>query len=48
MEILDIVILNIMKTVIKNMQKDYVFEKSIYNPALDHLQGEVLFKEKIE
>jgi hypothetical protein len=37
-----------MKVVTKNTQSDYVFEESVYNPALDHLKGENLFKEKIE
>ncbi len=37
-----------MKTVTKNTQSDYVFEKSVYNPALDSIRTESLFKEKIE
>ena len=37
-----------MKTVTKNTQSDYVFERSVYNPSLDHIKTENLFKEKIE
>jgi hypothetical protein len=37
-----------MKTATKNIHTDYTFQRSVYNPTLDHSQGEVLFKEKIE
>ena len=37
-----------MKTATKNIQSDYVFQRSTYNPALDHSPGESLFKEKVE
>lgn len=30
------------------MKKDYNFKRSVYNPALDYLEGQIHFKEKIE
>lgn len=30
------------------MKTDYNFKKSTYNPALDHLMGKDLFKEKVD
>ena len=37
-----------MKTATKNTQKGYAFTKATYNPALDYLEGKVLFKEKLQ
>ncbi len=37
-----------MKTSTKNTQSGYTFTKATYNPALDYLEGKVLFKEKLE
>ena len=37
-----------MKTATKNIKTAYDFERSTYNPALDHLMGKVFFKEKME
>ncbi len=37
-----------MKTATKNTQSGYTFTKATYNPALDYLENQVLFKEKLE
>ena len=37
-----------MKTATKNIKNVYGFERSTYNPALDHMIGKVYFKEKME
>lgn len=37
-----------MKTVIKNIKSDNSFQRSIYDPALDHLEGKVFFKDKLD
>jgi hypothetical protein len=37
-----------MKTVIVNTKSDYTYMKSTYNPALDHLEGKILFKKKLD
>jgi hypothetical protein len=37
-----------MKTAAKNTQSGYTFTKATYNPALDYLEGKVLFKKKLE
>lgn len=37
-----------MKTAIKNTKKIHAFTESTYNPALDHLEGQVFFKEKLD
>jgi hypothetical protein len=33
--------------IIKKKEK-YIYTKSTYNPKLDHLKGEIIFKEKFE
>ncbi len=37
-----------MKTVTKNIKSNNNFQRSIYDPSLDHLEGKVFFKEKLE
>jgi hypothetical protein len=37
-----------MKTAIVNTKSDYSHVKSTYNPALDHLEGKVFFRKKME
>ncbi|MEY4538627.1 MAG: hypothetical protein RLZZ306_384 [Bacteroidota bacterium] len=37
-----------MKTATKNTQLGHTFTKATYNPALDYLDGKVLFKKKLE
>ena len=37
-----------MKTKASITKNGYVFERSTYNPELDHLIGKVFFKEKME
>ena len=37
-----------MKTAIKNTKTIHAFTESTYNPALDYLEGQVFFKEKLE
>lgn len=37
-----------MKTATINTKPNHSFEKAKYNPALDHLVGKVIFKEKLE
>ena len=37
-----------MKTESEITKNKYGFKRSTYNPALDHLEGQVFFKEKME
>jgi hypothetical protein len=37
-----------MKTATINTKSNHFFEKAKYNPALDHLVGKVIFKEKLK
>jgi hypothetical protein len=37
-----------MKTANDKAKTSYKFERSTYNPALDHMMGKVYFKEKME
>lgn len=37
-----------MKTVTKNIKSNNNFQRSIYDPALDHLEGKIFFKEKLD
>jgi hypothetical protein len=37
-----------MKTAIKNTKTIHAFTESTYNPALDYLEGQIFFKEKLE
>jgi hypothetical protein len=37
-----------MKTTIVNNESNYTYTKSTYNPALDHLEGKILFKKKLD
>ena len=37
-----------MKTETEIIKNKYGFKRSTYNPALDHLEGQVFFKEKME
>jgi hypothetical protein len=37
-----------MKTAIINTKSDYSYTKSTYNPALDKLEGKILFKKKLD
>ena len=37
-----------MKTAIVNTKLNYTYVKSTYNPALDNLEGKILFKKKID
>ncbi len=30
------------------VSKNYVYTKSTYNPALDHLEGKIIFKKKFK
>jgi hypothetical protein len=32
----------------RTMKTDYNVKQSVYNPALDYLEGQVFFKEKME
>jgi hypothetical protein len=37
-----------MKTTIVNTESNYTYTKSTYNPSLDHLEGKILFKKKLD
>ena len=37
-----------MKTAIINTKSNYTHTQSTYNPALDHLEGKILFKKKLD
>ncbi len=37
-----------MKTATKNIKSNNNFQRSTYDPSLDHLEGKVFFKEKLE
>jgi hypothetical protein len=37
-----------MKTATKNTKSNNNFQRSIYDPSLDHLMGKVFFKEKLD
>ena len=37
-----------MKNTKLNTKSNYLYTKSRYNPALDHLEGKIIFKKKFE
>ena len=37
-----------MKTATVNTKSNYTYTKSTYNPALDHLEGKILFKKNLD
>jgi hypothetical protein len=37
-----------MKILTKNIKSSNTFQRSVYDPALDHLEGKIFFQEKLD